>query len=144
MQGGDISNEMQSRVVVVWENLLGQLDPLLVAKEQKLLRRHRYKAAAELWEDNHIGWRAFTDMTWRKGFPVDVLITHHAMFADYIVQRMEAANRPFGNVYLDNHEDFEFRLAFMPEIAVVIHGEQRRQFLYGSRGRMVQALSEVV
>ncbi len=143
MLNGDISNRVEPRIVVAWEHLLAELDPALAAREGRYCRHRQWKKAVSLWEDNDLGWRAVSHLSYVKCMPVDILITKPEPFADYIRQRLD--DRPYGRIYVvPTHEDFEYRLTSMPEVGVVYHGETGRPFLYGSKGAAVVQLSNTI
>lgn len=99
------------------------------------MRRGSYRKALDLWEEEPIVRRLVQDTSWRRGLPVDILVTEHPQgFANILRERLDNNNYPCNRLYCHSPQEFSQELAFMPEITTVYHADPRAPFLYGSKG----------
>ena len=141
MQGGDISNQVVARIVIVWDNLLGVLPSKAAeAKFATFMRFKRWKKAVNLYEVNESVARQIWDLTWRKDFAVDV-VTHLGGddFAEALEQRLDREGLPVGHVWFEDPNSLARSLAYRPSVACVITANPDHQLTFGSKGRIVSA-----
>lgn len=140
MQGGDISNEVVPRLVIVFENLLGLLPSKVdEAKLASYLRFRRWKRAANLFTLNEMLAARIWDVTWRLNFSVDVITYIGPEFAEALEHRIDREGLPVGHVWHEDPYVLARKLAYMPHVACVYDPDPRHQFTYGSKGRLVSA-----
>lgn len=135
MKGGDISNRSSPRVVIVWENLIGQLPEQKYGKEARLVARKKWERALDLWVTNEQILHLVLDGWVRRDLNFDVLCTHPLGFAKHLNQRLEREGFPFGHMYNHSLMEFDQQLAYLPNVIAVFHGEENRPFLFGGRGQ---------
>lgn len=137
MQGGDISNEVSPRLVIVWEHLLGLLPTKThEAKVSTYLKFKRYSRAAEVFELNEMLASRIWDVTWRLKYSVDV-VTWIPNFADAVRDRIEHEDLPIGHVTSENPNALARKLAYLPHLAAIYDPNPEHQFTFGSRGRII-------
>jgi hypothetical protein len=142
MQGGDLSNSVVPRLVIVWDNLLGVLPSKPAeAKFSTYIRFKRWKKAVSLFEINEGMARQIWDLTWRKNFAVDlVTFTAGDDFAEALRERIEDREQlPIGHVWFEEPNNLSRSLAYRPDIACVIHANPHHQLTFGSKGRFISA-----
>jgi hypothetical protein len=139
MQGGDISNQVVARIVIVWDNLLGIIPSKPAeAKFSTYLRFKRWKKAVGLYEINEHLARGIWDLTWRHDFAVDVVtFIGGDPFAEAIEQRLEREGLPIGHVWYETPDSLARSLAYRPSVACVIHADTHHQLTFGSKGRLI-------
>lgn len=138
MQGGDISNQVAPRLVIVFENLLGLLPSKTAeAKAASFIKFKRWNRAVNVFEINEALARRIWDVTWRLNFSVDVLTYVSPEFAEAVEKRMEREDLPVGHVWFEEPNVLARKLAYMPHVACVYDPDPRHQFTYGSKGRII-------
>lgn len=139
MQGGDISNLVVPRLVIVWDGLLGILPSKTAeAKFDTYMRFKRYKRAINLYRINEPLAARIWDLTWRLNFSVDVVtFTGGDDFAEHVEKRIERENLPIGHVWFEEPHLLARSLAYRPDIAAVFDANPNHVFTYGSKGRIV-------
>lgn len=142
MQGGDISNEIAPRLVVVWENLLGLLPTKAhEAKVSGYMKFKRYKRAVDVYELNDMLARRMWDVTWRLKYSIDVVTYVNDQFADAIRARIDFEDLPVGNVWYENPQALARKLAYMPHVAAIYDPDPSHQFTFGSRTRIISPMN---
>jgi hypothetical protein len=139
MQGGDISNEVSPRLVVVFEGLLGNLPTSRTRAGEAVARRaHQWKRAVKAYEINeplaHVIW----DTVWRHRYSVDVITYLGDEFAEALEWRLDIEGLPIGRIWADEPKKLARRLAHMPDVAAIFDNENH--LIYGSKGRMLPAV----
>lgn len=138
MQGGDISNEVSPRLLIVFEGLLGILpDSKARAAESVARKARRWKRAVKTYEINEPMARAIWDVTWRYHQSVDVVTYLGDEFADALRDRLDEESLPIGHVMATEHHLLARRLAYAPDIAAVYHANPEHRFTYGSKGYLI-------
>jgi hypothetical protein len=139
MQGGDISNEVSPRLVLVYEGLLGLLPTPRARAGESLARKARqWKRAVKAYEINEPLARVIWDTVWRYRYSVDVITYLGEDFAEAVEWRLDVEGLPVGRVWADNPQRLARRLALMPDVAAVYDNEHH--LIYGSKGRMLPAV----
>lgn len=141
MQGGDISNEVSPRLLVVWENLIGLLPTKAdEAKASTYLRFKRYKRAINVFELNEMAAARIWDVTWRMRYSVDVVTWLPEECVDPIQEWIDKYDLPVGHVTNDTPQNLSRRLAYMPQVAAVYSPDDHHQFTFGSKGRIISPM----
>lgn len=143
MQGGDISNQVVARIVIVWDNLLGVLPSKPAeAKFSTYMRLKRWKRAVGLYEINELLARQIWDLTWRYDYSVDVVtFLGGDDFAEAVEARLDREGLPIGHVWYEPADSLARSLAYRPTVACVIHANPHHQFTFGSKGRILDPSS---
>lgn len=139
MKGGDISNDVTPRLLVVFEGLLGTKD---FPEEDKPKRRGLFRKKTEGeniddWTFNDKVVRAVWDMVWRHKYSVDVVTFLGEEFALALTDRFDEEGIPIGKVTATQPHFLARKLAYMPDVAAVYDADQSRRFTYGSKGYLV-------
>lgn len=138
MQGGDISNEVSPRLVIVWENLLGLLPTKThEAKVASYVKFKRWNRAVNVFELNETLAARIWDVTWRLKFSVDVITWGTEQFADAVRERIDREDLPIGHVTAETPHVLSRKLAYMPHIAAIYSADPAHQFTFGSKGRII-------
>lgn len=138
MQGGDISNQVVPRLVIVFENLLGILpNKTAEAKAASFLKFKRWNRAVNVFEINEALARRIWDVTWRFDFSVDVITYVSEEFAEAVEKRLEREDIPVRSVWYTEPQVLARKLAYMPQVACVYDPNPHHQFTYGSKGRIL-------
>jgi hypothetical protein len=138
VQGGDISNEVSPRLVVVFENLLGLLPTKAhEAKVSTYLKFKRYQRAVNVFELNELLARRIWDVTWRLKFSVDVVTYVGDEFAEAVRERIDREDLPIGHVWHKTPQVLARELAYMPHVAAIYDPNPSHQFTFGSKGRII-------
>lgn len=138
MLKGDISNEVVARLVMVFEGLLGLFtDPKAQAKYDRAVKRGKWKEAADAFTINEIVAKHVWDLTWRRGYNLDIVTYLGVDFAEALQSKLERENLPVSRVYASTPTLFSRELAFRPDIAHVYDGDTSRVFTYGPKGTIV-------
>lgn len=142
MEGGDISNLVVPRLVIVFENLLGLLPTKAdEAKAAAYIRFGRWNRAARVFQINEALAARIWDVTWRLNYSVDVLTYVSPDFATAVAKRIDKEDLPVGNVWFDEPHLLARRLAYMPQVAAIYDPDPAHQFTYGSKGRIVSPVN---
>lgn len=141
MQGGDISNLVTPRLVVVWENLLGLLpDKTDEAKFAAYMRFRRWRRAVNTFQINEPLAQRIWDITYRMNFSVDVVtFLGGDDFADEVRERLDREGLPIGHVWFEEPHLLARSLSYRPDIACVFDADPRHTLTFGSKGRIVSA-----
>jgi hypothetical protein len=138
MLRGDISNEIVPRLVLVFEGLIGLLiDPRAQAKYDKAMKRGKYKDAVYAFELNEIVAHHIWDLSYRRGFNLDVVTFLGHDFAEHLSTRLEEEGYPIGNVRATTLRQLTLDLPHRTDIAMVFDGNPAHALTYGGRGRAI-------
>lgn len=142
MQGGDISNEVSPRLVVVFEGLLGVLPDRKERRVETVVRKfgrraQQQKRAVSAYEINEPLARVIWDTVWRYRYSVDVVTYLGAEFAEALTERLDVEGLPIGRVWADEPHKLARRIAHMPDVAAIYDNENH--LMYGGKGRILPA-----
>jgi len=138
MQGGDISNEISPRLLIVWENLLGLLPTKAdEAKASTYLRFKRYSRAVDVFTLNAALADRIWDVTWRFKYSVDVITWLGPEFADALRGRLDHEDLPIGHITAEDPQQFARRLAYLQHVAAIYDPDPSHRFTFGARGRII-------
>lgn len=141
MEGGDISNRVAPRLLIVFENLLGLLPSKAdQAKVSSYLKFKRWKRAADVFVLNDMLAARIWDVTWRLDYSVDVLTYIGPEFRAALEERInDEWDLPIGHVLFERPENLARKLAYMAHVAAIYDPNPSHQFTYGSRSRIISA-----
>lgn len=142
MEGGDISNEVSPRLLIVWENLLGLLPTKThEAKVGAYLRFKRYSRAVDVYVLNKTLADRIWDVTWRLKYSVDLITWLGPDFATALRERIDNEDLPIAHITAENPDQFARKLAYLPHVAAIYDPDPRHRFTFGSRGRIISPTS---
>lgn len=142
MQGNDLSNQVVPRLVVVWEHLLGLLPSKTdEAKVSTYLRLKRWKRAVGVYQINEPLAHRIWDVSFRLNFSVDVITWLGPQFCDALRERLDDEDLPIHHVTYSTPNVYARKLAYMPYVAAIYTPDEKHQFLFGSKGRVISPMS---
>lgn len=143
MQGGDISNIVSPRLLVVWEGLIGVLpDAKVKARADKALRRGKWADVVQPYVENRPATILLRDIWMRSSVGVDVVTYLPIACVPFIRDWSDDRNVLTANTYAYvDPETLARELAYMPHVVGVIDPDPARQLTYGSKGRCVDPSS---
>lgn len=138
MQGGDISNEVTPRLLMVFEGLIGLLPTPRSRTVESLCRKARqWGMAVNAYEINEGMAKAINDAVWRRHQQIDVVTFLGEGFADAVAARLEEEQFPIGHVMATTSEKLARRIATMPDVFAVYDPDPTHRFRYGGKGRFL-------
>lgn len=132
MQGGDISNEMPPRILIVANDFLVHEPKGMYIDGRRFGRWQRWAKRLEIDETVRLHLH---DLTWRRSFRVDlVVIGVPEIVAAVLVERLDRMNLAISNVYVvPDDQALVSMLPYMPEVQYIVHGRQEWTYTFGSR-----------
>lgn len=137
MEGGDLSNRLPPRWLFVFEGVIGSVPAKRAAEYKLAMRLHRYKRAADCFEiETHVQ-KVIWDLYWRRDFRFDVVTFLGDSFSEHLERRLSRDALPYSNCWSVDESSLAARLAYMPDVQYVIHGDPSKHLTYGNRGLLV-------
>jgi PHP family Zn ribbon phosphoesterase len=135
MQNGDISNEIKPRILVEFEDLLG--NP--VEEKRRIFRTNRKKTPhIDNWALNDQVARVINHMVYHLRQNVEVITSHDYEFADELKRRLDQRRVWAQDAWSYKPEALARELAFMPYVAALYTANPQHMMLYGpSKARLV-------
>ncbi|WP_020142245.1 hypothetical protein [Terracoccus sp. 273MFTsu3.1] len=138
MQGGDISNEVTARFLLVFEGLIGILpDKRAEAKFSRSVRFKRWEAAVGQFHLNEMASKVVWDTVWRRNYSVDVVTFLGDDMVDHVRNRIEHWGLPVGKVWTEDKYLLARTLNYRPDVIGVYHTNPADFAVFGSKGRVV-------
>lgn len=135
MQSGDISADIASRLVVVFDRTIGTLSPGAERRRRLMLRAHRWKSAAACWEIDPHMVKVIVDWQYRTPFNIDIATFCEQDEAEHIERRLVGAGIPFGNLLVVSVEELARVHGNMPHIAAIYDADPAHRWTYGAKSR---------
>lgn len=141
MQGGDLSNRLPPRWLIVFEGVIAEHE------HQSTRARYDFYIAARQWRRaiNTFNLNIYTgkvlwDMTWRQDYKFDVATFLPGGKTDkHVAAWLDTWDVPYSNVrQYPSPAALARALVTMPDVHAVIHADESSRFTYGHRGRLVQ------
>ena len=140
MRGGDISNRVEPRLLVVFEGLLGiHADVRARAKYSTAMKLHRYGSAVKTFELNEQLQRAIWDITYgRFNYAVDVVTFLDERLVAPLRDHIDEQGLPIGHVMYSDKLLLARSLNYRPDVAGVFYpAAAHPDFTFGSKGYAV-------
>lgn len=137
VQGGDLDNRLPPRWLFVFEGVIGRVPAERAADYRRAMRWSRFKRAANYFEIEPHVQKVIWDLVWRRDFRFDVVTFLGASFAEALETRLTRESLPFSNLWPVTEDSLARRLATMPDVLYVVHGDPSRHLTYGNRGLLV-------
>lgn len=137
MERGDLSNRLPPRWLFVFENVVGRVPPKKTAEWKLAMRLGRFKRAVGCYEMEPHVIKVLWDLYWRRDYRFDVVTFMGEGFRDALEKRLDRESVPFSNVWAEDEDTLARRLAYMPDVQYVVHGDTSRHLTYGPRGLLV-------
>lgn len=138
MLGGDISNEIAPRIILIFEGLVARLpDRAAAAKEQWYCRTRRWKKAVRMWEIEEITSKRMWDYSWRQHIQIDIVTYKPEEFADALGEYLDQASLPYGHLWSATPTQMARAMASLVNVIAVFDPNPAHANLYGPRGRII-------
>lgn len=135
MQGGNLSNVVVPRILVVFEGLVAYLGPDKVNAYNELGSRGDWRAAVELWEFNPLALAKLNDLIMRRDIKVEVVsFIMPAEGAQALAERFDDESVPVSRVLSSTPDRTARRLAYGPDIARVYCPDPQHAWMCGGKG----------
>lgn len=137
MEGGDISNHILPKSLVVWENLIGiPPNTPLRMRSQLFGRVGKWEIAVNSYRPNSLAVAELIRVTYGGGRNVD-LVTFLPKEAEHYVQVwLETWNIP-GRVEATTPTELARNIVYWPNVVRIYDPDESHGFTYGGRGRHV-------
>jgi hypothetical protein len=132
-----LSNRLPPRWLFVYENVLAAVPPQRAREYAVYCRLHRVRRAVACYETHPHVSKVIWDLYWRRDFRFDVVTFLGEDYADRIASRLEKENLPFSNCWAVDEGTLARKLAYMPDVLYVVHGDPTHHLAYGNRGLLV-------
>ena len=138
MLHGNLSADVQPRLLIVFEGILGFLPPGRLAEYNQLGSAGRWDRAMGLWDLNGICMQKIVDLAIRKNQQIEI-VTYVAPpeGAEALSRRFDEENLPVSRVIASTPQRTARRLPYAPDVACVYDVDARNVMMYGSRGRHI-------
>ena len=148
MRGGDLSNKVSPRHVVVFEGGLAVLPADNIPLFEKAMKRKRYFEAITYWD-----WKAYMlnqieRLIRRTDINIEVCTwigadLEHADFALAIENALDRMNVPVRSVWSSTPDELAKMLPHLPDIACIYDPEPSHILKFGSRGVILTSPSQI-
>ncbi len=138
MEKGDLSNRVAVSLLFVFDGLIGQVVGDRDGAEEAFWRRlKRWDRAARTWTINTLMVTHLWDLVWRSPFKIDLATFLEEPYAEAMERRLDKMSVPFGDFLVTTPDELAQRLAYMPHVSRVYHGNPDWVFKFGRRGELV-------
>lgn len=137
MQHGDLDNRLPPRWLFVFENVLAAVPDERLREWKLALRLRRWRRVVDCYEMHLHVVKVIWDLVWRRDYRFDVVTFLGDDFAEALEKRLKREALPFANLWAVTEQTLAARLAYMPDVMYVIHGDPSRHLTYGNRGLLV-------
>jgi len=147
VRGGDISSQVEPRLLVVFEGLLGiHADARARAKYSAAMKLHRYGAAIRTFELNEQLQRVIWDVTYgRFNYAVDVVTFLGAKLVDPLRDLIDEQGLPIGHVTYTDRLLLARSLNYRLDVAGVFYpAATHPDFTFGSKGYAVDPSNPIL
>lgn len=140
MQGGDISNQLPPRWIVVFEGVIG-VHPTDAdrTRYEWWAKSRAWKRAVDTFQLEPHASKVLWDMVWRRDMKFDVATFLPTPRAGRLVTDwLDRYNLPVSGVW-SYHDPSQLgqQLAYLPDVYAVVHANENNRFTYGDRGMLV-------
>jgi len=137
VQRGDLSDRLPPRWLFVFENVIGAVPADRALQWKLAMRAHQWRIAANQYEvEPHVS-KVIWDLVWRRDFRFDIVTFLGDGMAGALEKRLSRESLPFSNLWSVSEDTLAQRLAYMPDVLYVVHGDPTRHLSYGNRGLLV-------
>jgi hypothetical protein len=136
MLHGDLSNEVEPRMLWVWEGLLATLQPANRRKFDRYASRNPEKAVAVM-DANERAIKEVNDLVWRRGYAVDVITFLSPDFVKPVEDWLASQFVTTGRVMYEPDLSLARRIAYTPDIVGVFHALPDKALTFGSKGYLL-------
>lgn len=144
MQGGNLSNVVVPRVLVVFEGLIGYLSAANVDDFNKLGSRGAWPAAVALWDFDPLALAKLTDLIVRRDIKVEVVsFVMPVEGAEALAERFDQESVLVSRVIASTPYRTARRLPYGVDIARVYTPDAREALLFGGKGYHTTSVHQI-
>lgn len=139
MQGGDLSNEVAPRVLLVFEGLIAYPPEGREAVSADVARRlRRWKTVVKRWHLDETMVKQMWDLAWRRGIKFDVVtFLYEEAFAVALWYLLDDLGMPMSRVlWFQDAQALARSLVYMPDVQAVYTADNA--LVFGGLGRQVR------
>lgn len=137
MERGDLSNRLPPRWLFVYEGVIGRVPVEKRRQYDIYVKLRQYRRAAGCFVTEAHVQKVIWDLVWRRDFRFDVVTFLGDDMADALEKKLTGESLPFSNLWAVDEAELAARLAYMPDVVYVVHGDPSRRLAYGNRGLLV-------
>jgi hypothetical protein len=138
VQGGDLSNELVPRLVLVFEHLVGVVpNSLEQVKFSGFVRTRRWKRAVNVLVVNDLLAKQMWHVTWHLHHQLEVVTFLHPDAVEPIADWVDREDLPVHRVWNTEPNKLARKIATMPDLAAIFDPDPAHQLTYGRKGRII-------
>jgi len=137
MQFGDLSNEVASRIILVFEGLLGHLPAGKVADYEKYSEEGRWDSVISQFQLNDMVLNRVLYLTWKSNFNIHVVTWFPEEAAVVISDKLDALSIPVRSVFSSTPAKLAKMLVYSPDITCVYDPVPEHVLTFGSKGFVI-------
>lgn len=138
MRNGDISNQQEARLLLVFEGLIATLPSAKArGKYDMLARVGQWKRAVRQFKINEPAARIIWDTAFRRGYSLDAVTFLDEDALEHVEEFIAAENLPIGHVTYSDKYLLARSLNYRPDVVGVFHANPADVLVYGSKGYLV-------
>lgn len=144
MEHGDLSNVVVPRILVVFEGLVGYLQPDQVAEYNTRGSRGDWPGAVALWDLNVLALRKLNDLIIRRDIKVEIVtFAMPPEGAQALTERFDEESVPVSRVVSSTPERTARRLAYAIDVARVYAPDPSHALMCGGKGYHVTSVHQL-
>jgi hypothetical protein len=138
VQGGDLSNELVPRLVLVFEHLVGIVPGnLMRIRYDSWVRTRRWKRAVEEMVVNEPLARQMWHVTWQLHYELEVVTYLDPKAVEHIEHWIDNQDLPVHRVWYAEPNKLARKIATMPDLGAIFDPDPAHQLTYGKKGRII-------
>ncbi len=137
IEGGNISNEIVPRFVLVFEGLIGLLPAKAARRETVARKLGQWKRVVNYYEPNEPIAHRIWDLTWRWNKQIEAVTWMPAAAVEPIKEWIDAQDLPISGVFASSPVLLSRSIPFRPDLAAIFDPDPSHRFTYGGKGRIV-------
>lgn len=131
MRNGDLSNKVEPRCLLIFENALGYITDNKVWKKQHAKSRYNLE---KCWELNDLVCRRLLWLFHRTDLRVELVTFLGDSFAESLGDWLDTEGIPVSAVWSTTIPQLARNIAYMPDLLMVYDPEPTRWLTWGSKG----------
>jgi hypothetical protein len=138
VQGGDLSNELVPRLVLVFEHLVGVVpNSLEQVKFSTFVRTRRWRRAVNVLVVNDLLAKQMWHVTWHLHHQLEVVTFLHPDAVEPIADWIDREDLPVHRVWNTEPNKLARKVATMPDLAAIFDPDPAHVLTFGRTGRII-------
>lgn len=137
VEKGDLSNQVQPKILIVFEEAVAHLSPAMVKDFEKAMAKERFGWAAAFWNLDDLMVRKIEDLIYRQDKDVQLITFYPQELAEQWDYLLEENDVPVGDIKPYKLDVLARKVALMQDVAAVYDPDPAHQFTYGAKGRVL-------